>query len=436
MTHVNPTSTPDVTSPSTLTSVRDSTNPGRVTHINPTSTPDVTSPSTLTSVRKSTNQGRVTHINPTSTPDVTSPTTPTSVRDSTNPGRVTHINPTSTPDVTSPSTLTSVRDSTNPGRVTHINPTSTTDVTSPTIPTSVRDSTNPGRMTHMTTTGTHDVTSRTPETLNKPVLDLDVTAVNDQIYNSRFVAALPEEEAAVVNEYSQVEKINETGHTIKELFNCQSCDNIRGLLLLGSNLYVILVNGTIVEIQPHTGELLNVYHIPDAGGIDHYGSLWSDPSKIPKTGSLLLPNWNTGEVFSYNLTSKHKQVLLTGLSFPTSVSYSFYNINSTHYIVCQYGHHTISIYNSSWDLVSLFGGYGSSDGYLNRPYAAIMSYNNTILVSDYYNNRISVFTTDGVFLYHLLTQSDGIYHPRALSYYKRYLWVVNNGKLYRYRMSE
>ena len=270
----------------------------------------------------------------------------------------------------------------------------------------------------------------------KAILDLNVTAVNNQINNPWHVAALPEGEATVVNDGSQVVKINKTGHTIKELYDCQSCRNIYGLLLLGSNLYVIHKNGTIVEIQTHTGQLLNVYHISDVNFINHYGSLWSDPSKIPNTDILLLPDFYEYEVFSYNLTSKRKQVHLTSLSYPSSVSYSFYN-NSTHYIVCQFGIHTISIYNSSWDLVSSFGGHGSSDGNLIRPYAAIMSYNNNILVSDRYNNRVSVFTTDGVFLYHLLTQSDGIYRPVALSYYKPYLWMVANDRhLYRYMINE
>ena len=270
--------------------------------------------------------------------------------------------------------------------------------------------------------------------LVKPVLDLNVTTANKQITSPRFVAALPEGEA-VVNAGRQVVKINITGQTIEEQYDCQSCYTIEGLLLLGSNLYVIHNTGTIAEIQPNTGQNFNVYYIPDVSFVEHYGSLWSDPSNIPNTDILLLSDSHKGEVFSYNLTSKHKQVYLTGLYYPISVSYIFYN-NSTHYIVCQYGSHTISIYSSSWDLVSSFGGYGSSDGDLYRPTAAIMSYNNTILVSDTFNSRISVFTTDGVFLYHLLTQSDEIYYPSALSYYKPYLWVVNaySKQLYRYRL--
>ena len=137
-----------------------------------------------------------------------------------------------------------------------------------------------------------------------------MTAVNNQITNPRYVAALPEGEAAVVDGYRQVVKINKTGQIIKELYNCHLChDYIEGLLLLGSNLYVTHSNGTIVEIQPHTGDLLNVYNIPDVSYINHYGSLWSDPANIPNT-DILLPDYSKYEVFSYNLTSRHKKSLL------------------------------------------------------------------------------------------------------------------------------
>ena len=280
-------------------------------------------------------------------------------------------------------------------------------------------------------------TTPPPVRLVKPVLDLDVTAVNNQINNPYRIAALPLGEAAVVNGGNQVLKINKKGLTIKKLYSC-SCNlfnPIWGILSLGSNLYASHQNGTIVEIQPHSGHLLDVYNIADVGCIIHFGSLWSDPSKIPNTDILLLTDSGKGEVFSYNLTSKHKQVHLTKLHYPSSVSYGFYN-NSTHYIICEHNQDMISIYNSSWDLVSSFGGNGSFDGYLHNPFAAIMSYNNTILVSDRDNHRISVFTTDGVFLYHLLTQFDGINEPTALSYYTPYMWVVNNKKIYRFRLHE
>ena len=67
----------------------------------------------------------------------------------------------------------------------------------------------------------------------EPVLpDLEVTNINKEINDPSFIAALPSGEAAVVNENSQVLKINNTGHTVKVLYDCNSCNNIGGLILL------------------------------------------------------------------------------------------------------------------------------------------------------------------------------------------------------------
>ena len=237
-----------------------------------------------------------------------------------------------------------------------------------------------------------------------------------------FIAALPSGEAAVVNEWSQVVKINNTGHTVKALYSCNSCVYssffISGLLLLGNNLYVVHNNGTISEIHPHTGELLNVYHIPEVDYIRHAGSLSSDPPNIPNTDILILPDYIKNEVFSYNLTSGDKQVHVTRLSRPTSVSYMFLN-GSTCYIVCQRKANTVSIYNSSWGLVSSFGDNGSGDGVLYGPYSVVLSSNNSVIVSEYANERISVFTLEGKFLHYLLEAETP--NPECLSYFNPYL---------------
>ena len=236
------------------------------------------------------------------------------------------------------------------------------------------------------------------EIINKPILNLNMTAVNHQVNQPWRIAALNGGEAAVVNVGNLVVRINKAGQTIKELYSCR-CDSsnaIWGLLLLGSNLYVPHKNGSIVEIRPHTGQLLDVYNVSDVGRLNYFGSLWSEPSKIPNTEILLLTDSSKGEVFSYNLTSGHKHVHLRGLSGPRTVSYSF-SANYTSYIVCETEHYVINIYNSSWKLLISFGGYRKSDGELHDPHAAIFSYNNTILVSDTFNNRISEFTTDGMF---------------------------------------
>ena len=251
-----------------------------------------------------------------------------------------------------------------------------------------------------------------------------------------FIAALPSGEAAFINDGSQVVKINNTGHTVKVIYDCNSCSNLGGLLLLGDNLCVVHDNGTISEIQPHTGEVFNVYQIPDADYILHYGSLSSDPS-ILNTDILLLSDADTLEVFSYNLTSGEKQVHVTGIDYPTFVSYIFLN-GSTHYIVNEFEKNMIHIYNSSWGIESKFGGTGSGDGEFKETYAAIVSSNNSILVSDYFNHRVSVFTSKGEFLHHLLKNE--LNYPEALSYFEPYLWVTHYIEskdirgLYRYRL--
>ena len=271
--------------------------------------------------------------------------------------------------------------------------------------------------------GTAEISNITPvpstAATKEPVLpDVEVTDINKEITSPSFIAALPYGEVAVVNAMSQVVKINNTGHAVKVLYNCNSCETIYGSLLLGNNLYVVHNNGTIVKIHPHTGEIFNVYHVPEVSSVKYYCSLWFDPS-VPNPDILLLPDTANNEVFSYNLTSGEKQVHVTGLLGPTCVSYIFSD-GSTRYIVTDRYRHMINIYNSSWGIELTFGGYGSADGDLNAPYGAIMSSNNYIMVSDYNNGRISVFTTKGDFLHHLPIE---ISYPVFFSYYEPYLWI-------------
>ena len=261
-----------------------------------------------------------------------------------------------------------------------------------------------------------------------------MTSVNKLITRPSYSAALPGGEAYVVDDNSQVLKINSTGHTVKVLYDCNSCNSIRGLVLVGSNLYVIQYSGTIIEIQPHVVHN-KVYNIPDIGYIINRCSLWSDPAEIQHTDILHLVDYTQDNVFSYNLTSGDKQVHVSGLDGPSSVSYSI-SAGSVYYIVCEKGNSMINVYNSSWYRVSSFGGEGAGDGDLNSPTAAILSSNETILVSDTGNNRISVFTTKGDFLYHLQMNEIHIESPAALSYFKPFLWIAHTTNksygLYRY----
>ena len=112
-----------------------------------------------------------------------------------------------------------------------------------------------------------------------------------------------------------------------------------------------------------------------------------------------------------------QQVRITGLRWPQSVSYFFNNNQTVFYIVCEVGRSRINVYNQTWHLISIIGTEGSNDGKLRGPMSGIVSDEDTIIISDYYNNRISEFSFNGTFLRHLLVSSDGIYGPYSMSYY-------------------
>ena len=75
----------------------------------------------------------------------------------------------------------------------------------------------------------------------------------------------------------------------------------------------------------------------------HHVSLYSKADRIPDQ-TLLLCNSIKGEVFTFKPSTGQKQVRITGLRNPSSVSYYFYN-DTVYYIVCEAYRHRINIYN-------------------------------------------------------------------------------------------
>ena len=133
-------------------------------------------------------------------------------------------------------------------------------------------------------------------------------------------------------------RVNVTGQVIQYVYQCVWCYSITGLLVLNNNLYVIYRNGTLVEININNTNTIQVYKVPNVSMVIHTGSLSYHPSVITHPDLLLLADWNKGEIFSYNVTSNTKQVHLTGLSHPYSVSFMTHNCH-LYYIVCEASHH-------------------------------------------------------------------------------------------------
>ena len=261
-----------------------------------------------------------------------------------------------------------------------------------------------------------------------PVLDLNLTDVNPQMTWIEFVAALPDGGALVYNYVSsngteQVLRVNVTGQVIQHVHQCVNYI-IQGLLVLNNNLYVIYSNGTLLEININNTNIVQVYQVPDVWDIVHTGSLSYHPSVITHPDLLLLADESKGEIFSYNVTSKNKQVHLTGLSDPTSVSFMTYN-SHLYYIVCEWGHHQVHVYNSTWSLYKTLGGYGSGDGQLDNPRSAIGLPDGSVIITDRNNNRVSLFNIRGRIVRHLLTRSDGLSYPLAMSISLHYVWLID-----------
>ena len=256
------------------------------------------------------------------------------------------------------------------------------------------------------------------------------------------MAALPGGEAVVYNyidnnDTRQVLRLDSQGKIKNNIYSCVGCNYIDGLLVLGDYLYIIHQNGTLIRTRVSDGRVMNVTNIPDVRSVIHTGSLYSNPEKVPDKQTLLLCDLYKGEVFTFKPSTGQKKVCITGLRNPRSVSYLSYN-NTVYYIVCEQYGHRITVYNNTWDRIRTIGRRGSDDGALDRPASAIVSDEDTIIISDYSNHRISEFSFNGTFIYHLLVKSDGIYRPLSISYNYPHLWMTHgyypHYKIYRYNL--
>ena len=78
---------------------------------------------------------------------------------------------------------------------------------------------------------------------------------------------------------------------------------------------------------------------------------------------------------------------------------------------------------------------GSGDGQLTKPRSAFGLPDGSVIISDMVNNHVCLFTIQGKFVRHILTRSDGLYHPNTMSNSLPYLWVVDRHGSYRYKLN-
>ena len=246
-----------------------------------------------------------------------------------------------------------------------------------------------------------------------------------------MVAALPDGQAVIMiwSNDDKVMRVDKQGEIVKDLY---TGFDILGLLVQGSDLFVLHRNGTIVEMLPEDGHILKVYNT----GIDdlfNYGSHYTDLCDIEQN-VLLLASFYDGNVYTYNISSQTLKLRVNNLNRPTSVTHGCVD-GSVVYVVNELSAHMVRVYNASWSLITSLGSYGTDDGQLYLPLSAVMS-DGYILVADQFNYRVSMFTSDGQFVKHIIIYDVPYYgqdKPKSLSVRGKYLWVsTGNGRLTRY----
>ena len=253
----------------------------------------------------------------------------------------------------------------------------------------------------------------------------------DELMGTSLVAALPNGQAVahILNNDTVVRV--ENFQIIRDLYTAV---DIRGLQVQGSNLFVVHGSGHVVEMRPQDGFILQVYNT-GATDLRNYGSHYTDLCDID-LNVLLFASWYLGEVYSYNISSQTRKVHVDNLDRPMTITFGCIN-GSVVYVVSDHRAHKVYVYNSTWSLITSFGGLGSSNGQLNNPLSAVISDQGHIFVTDRDNHRVSIFTSDGQFVKHIIIYEVPYYEsvdgPWSLSVRGKYLWITTSGgRLTRY----
>ena len=211
-------------------------------------------------------------------------------------------------------------------------------------------------------------------------------------------------------------RLSDRGEVIRKLITTNKY--ITGFILMSNNECLILhSDGSLQSVRIEDGQVLGSgYKVPDVGLL--YDGIRIDDDQV------LLVDKDKDEVITYNMKTRNKHVVIDKLRSPTSVDKAVTD-QGVFYIVNEWIAHTIHVYNDRWRLVTSIGGQGDSDGRLNYPQSARVLPDNTVIVTDYSNNRISRFTIQGDFIDHVIKQSDGIWIPKRLAVQYPYIWVAD-----------
>ena len=254
--------------------------------------------------------------------------------------------------------------------------------------------------------------------MDRPILKLDVRQCNPDL--GRLYNMLPLQDGTVLvhhrkDDKDYVSRLSDRGEVIRKMITTNK--DITGFILMSNNECLILhSDGSLQSVRIEDGQVLGSgYEVPDVGVL--YDGIRIDDDQV------LLVDRRKGEVITYNMKTRNKHVVIDKLRYPTSVDKAVTD-QGVFYIVNERAAHTVRVYNDRWRLVRSIGGEGWSDGRLNRPQTARVLPDNTVIVADWDNNRISGFTIQGDFINQVIKQSDGIRLPYRLVVQYPYVWVA------------
>ena len=251
------------------------------------------------------------------------------------------------------------------------------------------------------------------------MMKLDVKSVNPDLGHITAVLALPDGGAVISHKkYDKyhVVRLDNRGKASPSMFISDTW--IYGFILLQDDQMVILQkDGNLIWIQIKDGKKIDQYKV-------QVECLWYGIALDNDT--LLLVDYgepfalkSDGRVFTFSKSSRQTTDMVNTLNAPTSVYRKLVN-NEISYVVCERGVKTVRIYRDDWTLQRSVTGDGQVR--FNSPRSAIALPENTILVSDYYNNCISEWSFDGKFLgYH----EGDIKEPLHMSFHHPYVWIMD-----------
>ncbi|XP_034034179.1 tripartite motif-containing protein 3b isoform X1 [Thalassophryne amazonica] len=111
--------------------------------------------------------------------------------------------------------------------------------------------------------------------------------------------------------------------------------------------------------------------------------------------------------------------------------------NKNEIIVTDFHNHSVKVYSADGEFMFKFGSHGEGNGQFNAPTGVAVDANGNIIVADWGNSRIQVFDSTGSFLSYINTSADPLYGPQGLALTSEgHVAVADSGnhcfKVYRY----